>query len=142
MRHMIDQHQESAQKVVRALVFSCGFDSSPCDLGVFMAQDEMTKRFGKPAPRVRGRVRKMKGTFSGGTAASFKATMAAAATQPGVIDLLKNAFLTHTRFRGPCNSLAGHQTQSDGRSDGRLGLRLSSWRPVDARKRAPLQLFV
>jgi len=92
MRHMIDQHQATAEKSGARLVFSCGFDSSPFDLGVFMAQEEMTKRFGKPAQRVRGRVRKMKGTFSGGTAASFKATMAAAATQPGVIDLLKNPF--------------------------------------------------
>jgi len=78
MRHMIDQHQATAEKSGARLVFSCGFDSSPFDLGVFMAQEEMTKRFGKPAQRVRGRVRKMKGTFSGGTAASFKATMAAA----------------------------------------------------------------
>jgi len=91
MRHMIDQHQATAEKSGARLVFSCGFDSSPFDLGVFMAQEEMTKRFGKPAQRVRGRVRKMKGTFSGGTAASFKATMAAAATQPGVIDLMCTA---------------------------------------------------
>jgi short subunit dehydrogenase-like uncharacterized protein len=34
----------------------------------------------------------MKGTFSGGTAASLKATMAAAATDPRVLDLLRNPF--------------------------------------------------
>jgi len=101
MRHMIDQHQSTAEKSGARLVFSCGFDSSPFDLGVFMAQEEMAKRFGQPAPRVRGRVRKMKGTFSGGTAASFKATMAAAATQPGVIDLLKNPFSLTPGFEGP-----------------------------------------
>ena len=38
----------------------------------------------------------MKGTFSGGTAASLKATMAAAASQPGVLDLLKT-LLAHAR---------------------------------------------
>jgi short subunit dehydrogenase-like uncharacterized protein len=77
-----------------------------------MAQEEMTKRFGKPAPRVRGRVRKMKGTFSGGTAASFKATMAAAATQPGVIDLLKNPFSLTPGFEGP-RQPTGHKPMLD-----------------------------
>jgi short subunit dehydrogenase-like uncharacterized protein len=112
MRHMIDQHQSSAEKSGSRLVFSCGFDSSPFDLGVFLAQDEMTKRFGKPASRVRGRVRKMKGTFSGGTAASFKATMAAAATQPGVIDLLKNPFSLTPGFEGP-KQPTGHKPMLD-----------------------------
>jgi short subunit dehydrogenase-like uncharacterized protein len=43
----------------------------------------------------------MKGTFSGGTAASLKATMAAAATQPGVLDLLRNPFALTPGFEGP-----------------------------------------
>jgi short subunit dehydrogenase-like uncharacterized protein len=43
----------------------------------------------------------MKGTFSGGTAASLKATMAAAATQPGVLDLLRNPFSLTPGFEGP-----------------------------------------
>jgi short subunit dehydrogenase-like uncharacterized protein len=77
-----------------------------------MAQNEMTQRFGKPAQRVRGRVRKMKGTFSGGTAASFKATMAAAATQPGVIDLLKNPFSLTPGFEGP-RQPTGHKPMLD-----------------------------
>lgn len=45
---------------------------------------------------VRGRVRKMGHLLPGGTAASLKATMAAAASQPGVLDLLKN-LLAHAR---------------------------------------------
>ncbi|MFT7967451.1 saccharopine dehydrogenase, partial [Salmonella enterica subsp. enterica serovar Enteritidis] len=71
------------------------------DLGVFMLQREMQARFGQPAQRVRGRVRKMKGTFSGGTAASLKATMAAAAAQPGVLELLRNPFSLTPGFEGP-----------------------------------------
>jgi short subunit dehydrogenase-like uncharacterized protein len=55
-------------------VFSCGFDSIPVDLGVLMLQTEMQSRFGSPA----NRVRKMKGTFSGATAASMQATLPAA----------------------------------------------------------------
>ncbi len=101
MRQMIDAHHATAQACGARIVFSCGFDSIPFDLGVWMLQDQMVKRFGAPAPRVRGRVRKMKGTFSGGTAASLKATMAAAATQPGVLDLLRNPFALSPGFEGP-----------------------------------------
>ena len=101
MRQMIDAHETAAQASGARIVFSCGFDSIPFDLGVFLLQKEFRHRFGHPAPRVRGRVRKMKGTFSGGTAASLKATMAAAATQPGVLDLLKNPFSLTPGFEGP-----------------------------------------
>jgi short subunit dehydrogenase-like uncharacterized protein len=101
MRQMIDAHHAAAQASGARIVFSCGFDSIPFDLGVLMLQDQMAKRFGAPALRVRGRVRKMKGTFSGGTAASLKATMAAAATQPGVLDLLRNPFALTPGFEGP-----------------------------------------
>lgn len=101
MRHMIDAHEAKAKASGARIVFSCGFDSIPFDLGVLVLQTEMTRRFGAPAPRVRGRVRKMKGTFSGGTAASLKATMAAAATQPGVLDLLRNPFSLTPGFEGP-----------------------------------------
>ena len=101
MRQMIDAHEAAARASGARIVFSCGFDSIPFDLGVFMLQREMQARFGQPAQRVRGRVRKMKGTFSGGTAASLKATMAAAAAQPGVLDLLRNPFSLTPGFEGP-----------------------------------------
>ena len=100
MRKMIDAHEATAQASGARIVFSCGFDSIPFDLGVFMQQNEMKVRFGHPASRVRGRVRKMKGAFSGGTAASLKATMAAAA-DPGVLDLLRNPFSLTPGFEGP-----------------------------------------
>ena len=100
MRQMVDAHQAAAQASGARIVFSCGFDSIPFDLGVLMLQDEMIKRHGAPAPRVRGRVRKMKGTFSGGTAASLKATMAAAA-DPTVLGLLRNPFALTPGFEGP-----------------------------------------
>ncbi len=101
MRHMIDAHEVAARASGARIVFSCGFDSIPFDLGVFLLQQEARQRFGAALPRVRGRVRRMKGTFSGGTAASLKATMAAAATQPGVLDLLKNPFSLTPGFEGP-----------------------------------------
>jgi short subunit dehydrogenase-like uncharacterized protein len=101
MRQMIDAHEAAARASGARIVFSCGFDSIPFDLGVFMLQREMQARFGQPAQRVRGRVRKMKGTFSGGTAASLKATMAAAAAQPGVLELLRNPFSLTPGFEDP-----------------------------------------
>ncbi len=101
MRQMIDAHEAQARSSGARIVFSCGFDSIPFDLGVWMLQQEMQARFGSPASRVRARVRKMKGTFSGGTAASLKATMAAAQNDPRVLELLRNPFSLTPGFDGP-----------------------------------------
>ncbi len=101
MRDMIDAHETQAKASGARIVFSCGFDSIPFDLGVFMLQEEMQRKFGQTANRVRGRVRKMKGTFSGGTAASMKATMAAAAADPRVLGLLRDPFSLTPGFTGP-----------------------------------------
>ncbi|MBC7703547.1 MAG: saccharopine dehydrogenase NADP-binding domain-containing protein [Rhodoferax sp.] len=101
MRQMIDAHEAQAKTSGARIVFSCGFDSIPFDLGVWMLQHEMTARFGTVANRVRGRVRTMKGRFSGGTAASLNATMAAAKSDPRVLDLLRNPFSLTPGFEGP-----------------------------------------
>jgi len=101
MRRMIDAHEGTARASGARIVFSCGFDSIPFDLGVWLLQQQMVERFGAPASRVRGRVRKMKGTFSGGTAASLKATVAAAMADPGVMALLRNPFSLTPGFEGP-----------------------------------------
>ena len=101
MRQVIDAHEETAKNSGARIVLSCGFDSIPFDLGVLFLQDEAKKKFGKPCTEVKGRVRKMKGTFSGGTAASFKATMAAAFKDPKVIELLKSPFALTPGFEGP-----------------------------------------
>ncbi|MGV3681067.1 MAG: saccharopine dehydrogenase family protein [Acidovorax sp.] len=112
MRHMIDAHEAAAKASGARIVFSCGFDSIPFDLGVFMLQREMKARFGHPASRVRGRVRKLKGTFSGGTAASLQATMAASAADPKVLELLKNPFSLTPGFEGP-RQPTGHKPMED-----------------------------
>jgi len=101
MRHMIDAHAAQAQASGARIVFSCGFDSIPFDLGVWQLQQAFAARFGHAASKVRGRVRKMKGTFSGGTAASLKATMAAAAADPAVLALLRSPFSLTPGFEGP-----------------------------------------
>lgn len=101
MREMIDKHHARAQQTGARIVFSCGFDSIPFDLGVLTLQEAAIERFGRPCPRVKGRVRVMKGGFSGGTAASLKATLAAAARNPGIIALLTNPFALTPGFSGP-----------------------------------------
>ena len=83
------------------IVFSCGFDSIPFDLGRLVPAAEAVKRYGKPAPRVKGRVRKMQGGASGGTIASLTATMKAAAKNPKIIGLLKSSFALTPGFEGP-----------------------------------------
>ncbi len=101
MRHMIDAHEGEATRTGARIVFSCGFDSIPFDLGVLTLQETAIAKFGEPAPRVKGRVRKMQGGFSGGTAASLKATLAAAARDPGIVKLLTSPFALTPGFDGP-----------------------------------------
>ncbi len=101
MREMIDAHSEAARKSGACIVFSCGFDSIPFDLGVWFLQEEAVKRHGAPAPRVKGRVRAMKGGASGGTIASLTETMKAAARNPKIIGLLKSPFALTPGFEGP-----------------------------------------
>jgi short subunit dehydrogenase-like uncharacterized protein len=101
MRQMIDAHQATAQSSGARIVFSCGFDSLPFELGVFFCQETAKKVLGAPVSRIKGRVRAMKGTFSGGTAASIKATFAAAAKDLSLVALLKNPFVLTPGFEGP-----------------------------------------
>ena len=101
MRQMIDAHQAIAQSSGARIVFSCGFDSLPFELGVFFAQETAKQVLGAPVSRIKGRVRNMKGTFSGGTAASIKATFAAAARDLSLVALLRNPFVLTPGFEGP-----------------------------------------
>ena len=101
MRHMIDAHCDEARRTGARIVFSCGFDSIPFDLGVWTLQEHARARFGRPAPRVKGRVRTMQGSFSGGTAASLKATLAALAKEPSLVSLMTSPFALTPGYTGP-----------------------------------------
>lgn len=100
MRHMIDAHEDAAKASGARIVFSCGFDSIPFDLGVYFLQQNAKQTFNKPLERVKGRVKAMKGTFSGGTAASLKATLAAAKADPSIMGLLLDPFALTPGFKG------------------------------------------
>ncbi|HWW56067.1 MAG TPA: saccharopine dehydrogenase NADP-binding domain-containing protein [Sphingopyxis sp.] len=101
MRDMIDEHEAAAKASGARITFSCGFDSIPFDLGVHFLQAEAIKRHGKPAPRVKGRVRKMAGGASGGTIASLTETLKAIAKKPSLALLLKSGFALTPGFEGP-----------------------------------------
>lgn len=101
MREMIDAHQDAAKASGARITFSCGFDSIPFDLGVLFLQAEAVKRNGQPAPRVKGRVRKMAGGASGGTIASLTETLKAIAKKPSLALLLKSSFALTPGFEGP-----------------------------------------
>jgi short subunit dehydrogenase-like uncharacterized protein len=101
MRQMIDAHQATAQSSGARIVFSCGFDSLPFELGVFFCQETAKKTFGAPVSRVKGRVRAMTATVSGGTAASMKANFSAAANDLSLVALLRNPFVLTPDFEGP-----------------------------------------
>jgi short subunit dehydrogenase-like uncharacterized protein len=100
MHKMIGTHSEAAEASGARIVFSCGFDSSPFDLGVLFLQQTAEQKLGTTVPRVRGRVRAMKGTFSGGTLASFRTTMAAAAKDRDLVNVLRNPFSLTPGFTG------------------------------------------
>ena len=101
MYEMINAHKETAEKSGARIVFSCGFDSIPFDLGVYFIQKAVQSKFGKPAQHVRGRVKAMNGEFSGGTIASLGATMATLKEKPELIKVLANPFSLTEGFEGP-----------------------------------------
>jgi short subunit dehydrogenase-like uncharacterized protein len=101
MRQMIDKHEAAAKASGARIVFSCGFDSVPFELGAFFVQEEAKRVFGAPASRVKGRVRDMRGTLSGGTAASGRATFEAVAKDLSLVAILNDPFALTPAFSGP-----------------------------------------
>jgi short subunit dehydrogenase-like uncharacterized protein len=101
MRDMIAAHDATAKASGARIVFSCGFDSLPSDLGVHLLQQVAQAKFGAPLSRVRCRVKAMRGTASGGTVASFSATMASIKANPDLFADLANPFVLTAGFTGP-----------------------------------------
>lgn len=101
IREMILNHEAAAKKSGARIVISAGFDSIPSDLGVWFLQQEAIKKFGSPAPRVKGRVRKMQGGASGGTLASMKEVLRATFKDPSLAKILSSSFALTPGFEGP-----------------------------------------
>jgi short subunit dehydrogenase-like uncharacterized protein len=98
---MTAAHDAEAKKTGARIVFSCGFDSIPFDLGVWFVEEAAKKKFGTYCPRVRGRIRGLQGGLSGGTLASGQATMAAVQKDPAIGKTLANPFALTPGFTGP-----------------------------------------
>ncbi len=84
IRAMLDANEKAAKKSGARIVNCCGFDSLPSDLGTFFVQQAMKEQHGVAASEVALRVRRMKGKFSGGTAASMLAAFEAGASDKAV----------------------------------------------------------
>lgn len=109
MAEMIEKHQSRAAETGARIVHSCGFDSVPFDLGVYFVQALARQEFGAPASEVKGRVKAMKGKFSGGTAASLIATVEAGLKDPSVRRLMRDPYALAR------DEHAARPRQSDGR---------------------------
>ncbi|MDB5475546.1 MAG: hypothetical protein JWP49_1057 [Phenylobacterium sp.] len=101
MAKVIADHDAAAKRSGARICLSCGFDSIPFELGVFFAEETAKQQLGGPVPRVKGRVRAIRGGLSGGTAASGAATMAAVQKDPSLFAVLTDPFSLTPGFRGP-----------------------------------------
>ena len=101
MHETIARYGTFAKASGARIVHSCGFDSIPFDLGVYQLQQHAIAKTGQPITTVKGRIRAMNGTFSGGTIASMRATMASAKANPAIIQVLTNPFALTEGFTGP-----------------------------------------
>ena len=106
MHKIISECSDDASKSGARVIFSCGFDSIPFDLGVLFVQEAAMNKHNKYASSVRGRVRDMNGEFSGGTAASMKATMSSLSQNPELLNVLINPHAL-------CEGLQGCQQEDD-----------------------------
>ena len=101
MREMIDRHSDAAQRSGARILFACGFDSIPSELGVWVLQKVAIERYGKPMPRVRGRIISFVGGPGGGSMATCRAVARAAESDPAVAQLLADPFALTPGFTGP-----------------------------------------
>ena len=113
MAQMIPLLDAPARASGARIVFSCGFDSIPFDLGVVFLQDEAQRRFGMPLTTVQGRVRKMKGKPSGGTIASALATIEQVVRDPAARRAMVDPFALTPGFKGPRQPGGGSAAYDD-----------------------------
>ena len=112
MHEVIRRCDERARASGARIVHSCGFDSIPFELGVFFCEETAKAKLGSVVPRVKGRVRRIQGGLSGGTAASGRATMAAVQKNPALMAVMMDPFALTPGFTGPAQP-SGQETGFD-----------------------------
>lgn len=100
MRQMIDTYDKKAKASGARIVFSCGIDSIPSDMGIHYLQKLAKEKTGSTCKHVECRVRSMNGGFSGGTAATLKASIGAAQADEDVLALAMNPYALVPNFTG------------------------------------------
>jgi short subunit dehydrogenase-like uncharacterized protein len=101
MRAMIDAYEDVARANGARILFSCGFDSIPSELGVYLLQKMAKQRLGAPLQRVRGRVTTFIGGPGGGSVATGMVMMKAAQDNADYAKLMQDSFALTPGFRGP-----------------------------------------
>lgn len=89
MARMIEQHHDAARSSGARIVFTCGFDCIPSDIGAFFLNEEMKRRHGVPCAHVKYRVQDFSGGASGGTIASMIHMMEEASIDPTVLQVMQ-----------------------------------------------------
>jgi short subunit dehydrogenase-like uncharacterized protein len=92
MQRMIAAHQGAAAASGARIVFCCGFDCIPADLGAFFLQREMRARHGVACARIQFRVAGFRGGASGGTVASMLNMQEEAARDPSVMTAMREPY--------------------------------------------------
>lgn len=89
---MIEAHEATAKASGARIVHCCGFDSVPSDLGVYYLQQQAQQQLGYPLPRVKMRVKAMRGGLSGGTVGSMVELIKEASTNSALRKLMANPY--------------------------------------------------
>ena len=115
IRRMIRKYEGAARASGARIVHCCGFDSIPSDLGVHFLQQHAMQKFGKTCPRVKLRVKAMRGGASGGTIASMLNVVKEASDDPELRRELANPYSLcpdgyTPQLRQPSVSRAGYDT--------------------------------
>lgn len=92
MRKMIDRHHEEAAARGARIVFTCGFDCIPSDLGTWFLQQRAIAENGAPCPRVKMRVEGFRGGASGGTVASMLNMLDEADRDSEILRLMRDPY--------------------------------------------------
>jgi short subunit dehydrogenase-like uncharacterized protein len=92
MQRMIEAHHDAAVASGARIVFNCGFDCIPSDLGAFFLQREMRARHGVACSRIQFRVAGFSGGASGGTVASMLVMMEEAERDPAVMRAMNDPY--------------------------------------------------
>lgn len=92
MARMIKEHHEAAVGSGARIVFTCGFDCVPSDIGAFFLNEEMRRRHNVPCAELKFRVKDFKGAASGGTIASMLNMMEEARDDPSVLKVMRDPY--------------------------------------------------